>query len=63
MTGRFLTADGPEGPLFAYIAAGRFTESAVATRRFAASLCPFQHEERARLALIMAGGENVREAT
>jgi len=62
MSERFLIADGPNGRLFACIADSRFTEAAVSPMRLGASLRPFKYEERARLALNMAGGTNIRPA-
>lgn len=63
MSGYFLEADGPEGALFAFVdPQARYCEAGVGTRKFAASLHPHQTDERARLALIRAGGKNVRPA-
>lgn len=59
---RVIVADGPDGELFACIDGGaRYVEPSVARTRFAAVLHPFQYEERALAALIMAGGRNPRE--
>ena len=61
MSARVLVADGPEGPLFACVdPAARFNEPGVARTRFAAVLHPYPLDERAKAALIMAGGKNVR---
>lgn len=64
MSGRIMVADGPEGELFACVdPSARFVEASVARTKLAAALHPFQFEERAKAALLMAGATagSVRE--
>jgi hypothetical protein len=61
MADRILSADGPEGRLFACIAPGVRTEGRVAALRFAAFLTPYPDETAAREALAAAGGTHISE--
>lgn len=56
-----LTAKGPEGDLFASVAAARFTEPQIATSKLSAILHPFQTQEAAEAALRAAGAVEVTE--
>ena len=61
MAADILTADTERGPIFACIAASRFTEPGVADTRLGAVLRPYPDADAATAALVAAGGANVRE--
>jgi hypothetical protein len=61
MADRILSADGPNGRLFACIAPGVRSEGRGAASRFSAFLTPYPNEEAARAALAAADGVNIME--
>ncbi len=60
---KVLCANSPDGGLFFAAAdpAARYVDPGVGTSRFAAVLHPFKAEEAARMALLRAGGTDIRE--